>query len=185
MFEKATKTVVSVGENVVNSAKSVGTTIYSSTKEQSELASLNVQKSVVEKKLNSAYAEIGKRYVAYVQNCQGDEQFDVSDVMEGIQPDLERLGALNESIEQKKGEIKQAGDERLRKRAESAYEAEKSKLDKALEMDIINEAEYKSKLDSAQKKLDNYEILRKVELQYEMGIITKEEYEIKNKNILG
>lgn len=185
MFEKATKTVKNVSENMVQSAKTVGTTIYSSTKEQSELAGLNVQKSVLERKLESSYAEIGKRYVEYVKSCNAEVQFDVTDIIESIEPELERLDTLTESIEKKQEEIKQASDDRLRKRAEKSFEEEKGKLDKALELDIINEGEYKEKLEKARKKLDNYEILRKVDLQYEMGIISAEEYEMKRKNILG
>ena len=185
MFEKAAKTMKSVGENVFTSAKSVGSSIYSTTKEQSELASLNVQKSVVEKKLNNAYAEIGKKYVAYVQSCEDSVVFDVTDIIESIQPELEKLEGIEDMIEIKKQEIKEANEEKLRKKAQSNFEFEKSKLDKALELDIIDEYEYEEKLAAAQKKLDNYDMLRKVDLQYEKGIITKAEYDAKIKSILS
>ncbi len=179
------KTVKSVGESVISSAKSVGTSIYSSTKEQSELASLNVQKSVIEMNLNSTYAEIGKKYVEYVRTCQGGDIFNVRELLESIQPDLEKLEEINGQIELKQAEIKQATEEKQKKKAFTVFEAEKTKLDKALELDIITAEEYKVKLDNAQKKLDNYELLRKIEMQLEMGIITREEYDTKVKSVLG
>ena len=40
------------------------------------------------------------------------------------------------------------------------------------------------KLAKAMKKLENFDILKKIQMQYEMEIITREEYEEKVKNIL-
>ena len=54
IFEKAAKATKDVGDTVVSSAKSLGGSLYNSTKEQSELAGLNVQKSVLDKKLNDS-----------------------------------------------------------------------------------------------------------------------------------
>ena len=45
VFEKATKAVKEVGGNVIDSAKSIGNSIYSTSKEQRELAGMKVQKS--------------------------------------------------------------------------------------------------------------------------------------------
>ena len=46
-------------------------------------------------------------------------------------------------------------------------------------MDIITQAEYYTKLDAAQKRIDNYDIIKKIDMQYEMGIISKEEHDEK------
>lgn len=166
-------------------AKSVGTSIYSSTKEQSELAGLRVQAAVVEKQLDTNYIEIGKKYMEYVQNCETDTVFDVKDIMEQMQPDLEKLAEIKLQIAEKEEEIKKNNQEREKKRAAEEFETVKKKLDKALEMEIITELEYSIKLDVAQKKLDNFDELRKIELQYEMDIITKSEYDEKIKSLLG
>ena len=84
LFDKASKAAKNVSDNVINSVKSVGTTIYSSTKEQSELAGMRVQEAVVEKRLTSAYSEIGKRYVEYVNKCNTESIFNVDDIMEFV-----------------------------------------------------------------------------------------------------
>lgn len=184
MFEKATKVAKDVSGNVINQAKNIGSSIYSTTKEQGELAGLNVQKSLIEKRLESSYAIIGKRYVEYATKCEADVAFNIDDIMETINPDLEKIAELKEEIANKEAEIKQSNNEKAKKKAEEEFEAEKKKLDKALELDVINQDEYDAKLLVAKKKLDNFETLRKVKLQWEMDIITKEEYEEKVNNIL-
>lgn len=185
MFEKATQVAKNVGETVVNSAKSIGTSIYSVTKEQGDLASLNVQKSLIEKKLQESYAEIGKRYVEYINKCDSGETFDVEDVLEKMRPELEKLEEIKLSVAEKEGQIKAANEAKQLKKAEEKFEAEKAKLDKALEMEVINDEEYAAKLATAQAKLDNYELLKKIDMQLDMGIITKEEYKEKVKSIIG
>lgn len=184
MFEKATKAAKNVGDTVIHSAKNIGTTLYSSTKEQSELASLNIQKSVLDKKLAESYAEIGKRYVAYVDACEGDKAFDVEDILAKMRPDLEKAEEVKEQIAKKEQQIRQDKEERLKRKAQEDFEAEKKKLERALEIDVITLEEYEAKLTLAQKKLDHYEELRKVAIQLDMGIISKTEYEEKVKQIL-
>lgn len=174
MFEKATR-----------AAKNLGASIYSTTKEQSELASLNVQKSVVEKKLNESYAEIGKRYVEYIDRCESEVAFNVDDIIEKMQPDLEKLTDIKLQIAEKEGQIKQNNEEKAQKKAQDDFEFEKSKLDKALAMDIITQEEYSKKIAAAKIKLENYDMLRKIELQLEMGIITRDEYNEKINAILN
>ena len=42
-------------------------------------------------------------------------------------------------------------------------------------MDVISRDEYNLKISIARKKVDNFEEIRKIEQQFDMGIITKEE----------
>ena len=181
LFDKATKVAKNVGDKCFNSVKSVGSTIYSSTKEQSELASLRVQASVVKKRLSTYYTEIGERYVDYVIKGSSEETFNVEDIMEKVQSEIDELTELQIKISEKEDEIKKNNLEKEKKKAEEEFETVKGKLDKALELDIISEKEYERKLAVAQRKLDNFEELRKVKLQYEMDIITKDEYDEKVK----
>ena len=91
IFEKTAKTVKNASESVISSAKNIGISLYSSTKEQGELAGLNVQKSAIEKKLTDCYTEIGKRYVEYIANCNsGTAFFNVADILESMQPEFRR-----------------------------------------------------------------------------------------------
>lgn len=184
LFNRATKVAKEVGNSVMNTATNVGSTISNVTREQTDLANLKIQKAAVEKKMEGQYAEIGKRYVAYISNSYNEQPFDVEDILDEMAPNLEKISEIDAQITEKEQQIKENNMERDRKKAQDQYETEKKKLDKAKELDVISEEEYSVKLAAAQKKLDNFEILRKIEMQYEMDIITKEEYEEKVKNIL-
>ena len=184
MFEKATKAVKEVGGTVFDSAKNIGTSIYSLSKEQSELAGMKVQKSVIEKKLQESYAEIGKRYVEYIAKVDVEEAFDVSDIIEAMQPDLDKLEEIAEAVAQREVNAKKEEEEKQLKKAQDAYDVEKAKLDKALEMDIISQEEYNEKMIMVQKKFEHYVQIRKIDMQLQMGIISNDEYAMKIDNIL-
>ena len=154
------------------------------TKEQTELANLKIQKAAIEKKLESQYAEIGKRYVAYIADSFRTTPFDVSDILDTINPELEKVAEIAEQISQKDQQVRQHSIEKDRKKALDVFENEKRKLDRARDLDVISEEEYTEKMEKAQKKYDNFEILKKIQMQYEMDIITKEEYEEKVRNVL-
>lgn len=185
LFDKATKMAKDVGNSVKSTAATVGSNIGSVTKEQSELASLKIQRKSLEKKLEGCYAEIGKKYVEYVSQSDVQSQFEVSDIIESINPDLDKMAELNQQINELMEKIRQNNLEREKKKAQDQFEQEQKKLEKALEMDVLSQEEYDEKLAFAQKKLDNSEQLRKYEIQYEMGIISAEEYEQKVKALLN
>ncbi len=182
LFNKASQIAQSVGENVVNSAKTVSYKLNASP-EQRELAGLKIQLSNVTKKLDTYYTEIGKKYVAYV-NDNSTGTFTVEDIIEKMTPELELVAELEEKIQQKQQEIKDNELERARQKAQDEFDREKEKLETALTIDIITVEEYTEKLETAKKKLDNFDALRKLELQYKMQIITKEEYDAKVSAIL-
>ncbi len=185
VFEKATKAVKEVGENVIDSARNLGTSIYSTSKEQGELAGIKVQKSVVEKKLQESYAEIGKRYVSYMNHADASDAFDISDILETMQPELDKLAEIEATLGEKELNAKKMEEERRQKKAQDEFDEKKAKLDKALSMDIISQEEYEEKLAVVQRKLDNYEQLRKIDMQLQMGIISPEEHGEKINKILG
>ena len=168
-FDKTTKAVRDIGN---------------ATREQTELANLKIQKAAIEKKLESQYAEIGKRYVAYIADTFRTEPFDVTDILDVINPDLERITDIVEQVEQKEQQFRQHSIEKDRKSALEQFENEKRKLDKAKDLDIVTELEYEEKLAKARRKFDNFEALKKLQLQFEMDIITREEYEEKVRSIL-
>lgn len=184
LFDKATRIAQNVGENVVNSAKNVGGYIKNTTAEQRELAGLKIQLDTVTKKLDTYYAEIGKKYVEYVENFSAEESFNVDDILEQMKPDLELKAETEGKLAEKEQAARDAETERAKARAQEKFDREKRKLEEALRLDIITVDEYNDKLDLAQKKLDNFDILRKIDLQYDMQIITKEEYEAKVNEIL-
>ena len=169
LFDKTTKAVREIGN---------------ATREQTELANLKIQKAAIEKRLEGQYAEIGRRYVAYIADTFRTEPFDVTDILDVINPALEKIAEIVDQVEQKEQQFRQHSIEKDRKKALEQFESEKRKLDKARDLDIISELEYDEKLTKARKRYDNFEMLKKIQMQLEMDIITREEYEEKVQNIL-
>lgn len=184
MFEKATKTVKEVGGNVIDSAKNLGSTIYNVSKEQGEIAGLKVQKTFVEKKLQDYYTAIGKRYFEYISNSNGESFFDVSDILELMQPEIDKMKEIETTLMEKELDEKKHEEEKRQKKALDEFESDKARLDKALELDIISKEEYDEKMVVVRRRYDNYEQLRKIEMQLKMGIIDEEEYEAKVNRVL-
>ena len=104
--------------------------------------------------------------------------------MENIEPELEKLADIKLQIDKKETTIREENEQRSKKKAEDEFNAVKQKLDKAFALDILTAQEYNDKLEAAQKRLDNYDLLKKVEMQLSMGIISKAEYDEKVKKIL-
>ena len=184
LFEKFSNVAQNVGEEAANAVKSVGDYIKTTNGDQRDMAGLKVQLDMINKKLETYYAAIGKRYVEYVENLTTDTTFDVSDILESMKEDLDRKAKAEAAIAEKEKSLKVAEAAKAKSMAQEKFDREKKKLERALAMDIITVDEYNEKLAAAQKKLDNYEILKRYEMQLAMQIITKEEYDEKVNEIL-
>ena len=96
LFDKAIEKAKKVGNNVASTAMNVGNTIGNVTKEQTELAGLKLQRSTIDKKLEGMYAQIGKKYVSYIEVCDSAETFDVEDIISDMQHELNQIRDLDE-----------------------------------------------------------------------------------------
>ena len=101
--------------------------------------------------------------------------FDVSDFLTIIKQDQAKKKELENQLAEVEKRAKQNTLLREKTKAEESFEQEKGVLDKALAMEIISKEEYEQKLNIAKKKVENFEEIKKIEQQFEMGIITKEE----------
>lgn len=101
LFDKTTRAVKEIGN---------------ATREQTELANLKIQKAAIEKRLEGQYAEIGRRYVAYIADTFRTEPFDVTDILDVINPDLEKIAEIVDQVEQKEQQFRQHSIEKDRKK---------------------------------------------------------------------
>lgn len=185
LFDKVAKTAGNVGKSVAKSATNVGSSASVAAQEQSELIALKSQINVIDQELNSSYIQIGRKYVDYVVESGDMPGIDVSDILKFIDPKLTKKQELEKKIVELEKEIKSKNVLREKQQAEEEFLAEKSKLDKALAMDVITQDDYDVKLAIARKKVDNFELIRKIEQQAEMGLITKEEKAQKIEQLLN
>lgn len=182
-FDKVTKAASNMGKSAINTASNVGSTVGVAAQDQSELTALKMQVNVIEQELEASYVQIGRKYVEYVIASGEMPGIDVSDVLKLIDPKLTQKEDLEQQIIVLEKKIKNNAILREKQAAEAEFLAEKGKLDKALAMDIISQNEYEAKLAVARKKVDNFEAIRKVEQQYDMKLITKEERDAKLKEL--
>lgn len=180
-FDKVTKTATNIGKSALNTASNVGSSVGVAAQDQSELTALKMQVNVIEQELESSYIQIGRKYVDYVIASGEMPGIDVSDVLKLIDPKLTQKEELEQKIIALEKKIKDNAILREKQAVEAEFLEEKAKLDKALAMDVLGQDEYDIKLAIAKKKVDNFEAIRKVEQQYSMKLITKEERNAKIK----
>ena len=174
-FDKVSKAATSIGKSATTSAVTIGSNVGVAAQDQSELTSLKMQLNVVNQELDASYVLIGRKYVEYVLTSDEMPGIDVSDILKLMDPKLVQKNDLEGQIIALEKKIKNNAILREKEAAEAEYIQEKTKLDRALAMEIISQDEYDKKIISARKKVDNFEAIRKVEQQYEMRLITKEE----------
>lgn len=179
LFDKALKTATNIGKSAANTAVSVGSNVGVSVQDNSELAALKMQVNTIEQELDSSYNMIGRKYVDYILASGDIGPVDVSDVLKLMDPKITKKQELEAQIVELEKKIKDQAVLREKQMAEQEFLDEKSKLDKALQMDVMTQDEYNLKLAAAQKKYDNFEEIRRIEAQCDMGIITKAEKEAK------
>jgi hypothetical protein len=179
IFDKAMKTAKSVGNNIGGTAVKVGSNVGSSVQDNSELAGIKMQINTIEQELQAAYSQIGKRYVDYIIETGDTGGIDVADLLKLMEPKMAQKQDLETKAIELEKKIKEKDALREKAAVEQEFQAEKEKLDKALAMDIISQEDYNEKLAIAKKKVDNFEVIRKLEQQCDMGIITKEELKAK------
>lgn len=179
LFDKIAKTATNVGKSAVNSAATLGSAVGVAAQDQSELAGLKMQVNVIQQELDSSYVQIGRRYVDYVLESGEMPGIDVMDILKLIDPKLTQKKELEAQIIALEKKIKDNAVLREKQAAEQEFLQEKERLDKALAMDVLGQDEYDVKLAIAKKRLDNFEAIRKVEAQYDMKLISKEERDAK------
>ena len=179
LFDKVAKTAGNMGKSFANSAAKVGSTVGVAAQDQSELAGLKMQVNVIQQELDASYVQIGRRYVDYVLASGEMPGIDVMDILKLMDPKLSQKKELEEKIIVLEKKIKDNAVLREKQAAEQDFLQEKDRLDKALAMDVISSDEYDVKIAIARKRVDNFEAIRRVEAQYDMKLISKEERDAK------
>lgn len=182
-FDKVTKTATNIGKSAMNTAANVGSTAGVAAQDQSELAALKMQVNVIQQELDASYTLIGRKYVDYVISSGEMPGIDISDTLKLIDPKLTQKDELEKQIIELEKKIKNNAILREKQAAEEEFLQEKERLDKALAMEVLSQDEYNIKLAIAQKKVDNFELIRKIDQQYDMKLITKEEHDAKIKEL--
>ena len=151
-------------------------TMASAKKEEAEINSLRCDVVALDSELSSAFTQIGKKYFEYaVKNDDIISELGIDDIMRYANQKRERKLELENEILIIEKRLKDQIILQEKAKIQSEIDAQTEKLEQAKAMGIISDEEYFEKINKIRKRLDNFEAIRNVEKQYELGIITYSE----------
>lgn len=174
MKESFTKVAVDVANNASTTAR-----------EQENINNIKKEIGVLNSEINVAYTQIGKKFMEYVLKNNEIPGIDISDILRVLEPKMERKIELEAQMVEIEKRLKDMAIIQEKNRLEEEFAKEKEKLDKALVMGIVDDIEYDQKINKYKKKIDNFEEIKKIEQQYEFGIIDLQEKEHKISMLLN
>ena len=135
---------------------------------------LRTQMDALQKELDKQYADLGKQYVDSLSDGSASKN-DMDTAVQMIRQKKESLSKLEkELMEIEKSTI----NNRIfaeKQQALETFNAELAKLEKAVSMEVMSQEEFTEKRSALQRRMDNFEAIKRIEIQQEMGIITREE----------
>lgn len=135
---------------------------------------LRTQMDALQKELDKQYADLGKQYVDSLSDGSASKN-DIDTAVQMIRQKKESLSKLEkELMEIEKSTI----NNRIfveKQQALETFNAELAKLEKAVSMEVMSQEEFNEKRSALQRRMDNFEAIKRIEIQQEMGIITREE----------
>jgi len=171
-------------ESFTKAATDMANSVSTTAREQGSINNIEKEIGVLNSEIDTAYTQIGRRFVEYVIEKKEMPGIDVSDILNMLEPKMSRKTELEaERIEIQK-RLKDMALIQEKNRLEDEFRIEKDKLDRGRAMDIINEVEYEQKINQYRKRIDNFDEIKKIEQQHEFGIISLQEKEIKINLIL-
>jgi len=171
-------------ESFTKAATDMANSVSTTAREQGSINNIEKEIGVLNSEIDTAYTQIGRRFVEYVIEKKEMPGIDVSDKLNMLKPKMSRKTELEaERIEIQK-RLKDMALIQEKNRLEDEFRIEKDKLDRGRAMDIINEVEYEQKINQYRKRIDNFDEIKKIEQQHEFGIISLQEKEIKINLIL-
>lgn len=171
--------------SVTKSATDLMNSVSTEVKEQDNKARINREMGAIDTEIDAAYTQIGRKYVEYYIQNQESTGLDVSDLLKMLEPKLARKAELNAELIEIEKRVKDMALLKEKNKLEAEFTAEKEKLDRALAMDVITQGEYDQKVTQHSKRIELFDEIKNIEQQFDFGIITAEEKEIKINSLLN
>lgn len=171
--------------SVTKSATNLMNSFSTELKEQENIALINKEMSTIDTEITAAYTQIGRKYVEYASKNQEVNGLDVADLLKMLEPKFTRKAELDAELIEIHKRLKDMALLQEKNKLESEFTLEKEKLDRALAMDVISHLEYEQKVKQYRKRIDFFDDIKKVEQQFDLGIITIVEKEEKLDDIFN
>ena len=174
MTESFTKTAATIANGIATTAR-----------EQENISNIEKEISVLNSEIDAAYTQIGRKFVQYATETKQMPGIDVTDILNMLDPKMSRKAELEAELLEIQKRLKDMALIQEKNKVEYEFLKEKEKLDRALAMDVINKDEYDGKVNQYRKRIDCFDDIKKIEQQYELGIIDFNEKEMKINFILN
>lgn len=171
--------------SITKAATDMANSVSTTAREQGNINSIEKEIGVLNSEIDIAYTQIGRRFVEYVIDRKEMPGIDVSDILSMLEPKMSRKAELESERVEIEKRLKDMALIQEKNRLEEEFRREKEKLDRGLAMDIISKVEYDQKINQYKKRIDNFDEIKKIEQQYEFGIINLQEKEMKINIILN
>jgi len=170
-------------ESINKAATNAFSTAIISSQENARVNDIRTELLVIDGELNAAYKQIGEKYVKFMSETNDIPGIDVKDILKRMEPKLEKKSEIEAELIKLEKKLKDQVILEEKEKFESEFIRKKEALDKAKSMDIISDDEYYLKLKEYTKKMDNFQAIRNVNKQYELGIISYEELQMKLRDL--
>lgn len=172
-------------DSVAKTATSIANNIATANMENEKVRRIASEIDSLNSEINSAYTQIGRKYVEYVVETSEMPGIDVSDILGMLDPKMTRKAELDLELIEIRKRLKDQMILQEKNKLQEAFLVEKEKLDKALAMEVITQDEYDAKINSHKKRIDNFDDIKKIEQQYELEIISREEMNMKIEKLMN
>ncbi|KMT21898.1 hypothetical protein [Clostridium cylindrosporum] len=166
-------------ESISKAATNAVNTVVTASKETAKINSLKTELTAINGELDAAYKQIGEKFVEYVLTTNEMPGINVENILKLMEPKLEKKKELEIELIEIEKRLKDQVIIQEKAQLENEFRQQKETLDKAIAMDIISQEEYNSKIEQFRRKIDNFEAIRNVKKQHELGIISYDELHMK------
>lgn len=166
-------------ESFAKTANNIANQVSTTAREQENMNNIQKEMGVLNSEIDAAYTQIGRKFVEHVIETKEMPAIDVSSILSMLEPKMSRKSELELELIEIQKRLKDMQLIQEKNRLEDEFRIEKEKLDRGLAMDILTKEEYDQKVNQYRKRLDNFNEIKKIEQQYEMGIINLQEKNVK------
>ncbi|MCB2295215.1 hypothetical protein LGK95_17160 [Clostridium algoriphilum] len=166
-------------ESISKAATNAFCTVVVSSQDDAKINDIKTELTAIDGELDVAYKQIGEKYFKYISETKESPVIEVEDILNLMEPKQEKRNEMKAQLAELEKKVKDQVILQEKEKFENEFKRQKDALDRAKSIDVISEDEYNSKLKEYTKKLENFQAIRNVKKQYELGIISYNELQMK------
>lgn len=179
VFDKIKITASGIGQSMSKGTEQIVSQFTVETKENAKIVAIKADIVAIDAELNACYADIGKLYVKATISGKNIEDIGCQDIIKTIKPKIAKKINLKKELYALEQELADSMLLQERKLVQDEVNKKIENLDRAKSIGALSEEEYSEYVSKEIKKLENFDAIRKLKKQKELGIITEDEMQEK------